>query len=241
MMDDSLPLSSPSPSQENGVTLLELLLILVVIAILMGIGIHRYTGYRERANDALAKEDLKKAYDAATSFFTEHPDARVTKGQLELYGFKESAHVDLQVFNGTSAQLLMGAAHKSGPHTFIVNARGNITEAGGLLTQYTSIGQLGTEGRPPQWYEGKPPAGPDPTLPLLASELLKAYAAALAFFADHPEEVLTQRTLEMYGYVPNGSVNISIMNGTIAGLSLVATPPNPGGQSLEIGPNGTIH
>jgi type IV pilus assembly protein PilA len=229
-------------SREKGITLLELAFILAVIAILAGIAVSQYSTYRGRANDAMAKEDLKKAYDAAATYFTEHPNGKVTKNQLGAYGFMESADVDLQIFNDTAPRLLMGAAHRSpGSHTYLVNAKGNIAQAGNLLTQYTSIGRLGATPVSPEGPGGGQPTSGDLITPQLMSELLGAYAAALAFYADNPGGVLTKSMLEMYGYTPNINVSISIIDGTLAGLSIVATSPAHGGQALEIGPTGAIH
>jgi Tfp pilus assembly protein PilE len=231
-----------TPPRERGFTLLELMFILVVLTILVGIGVTQYTKYREMANDAMAKDDLQKAQKAATLFFMDHPDGRVTKRDLEAYGFTGSANVDLQIFNSTPSGLLIGAAHTfPGSHIFLVNAKGTIDQANSALTSHTSIGRLGLPASSSVEHGGvTPTATPEP--PSSAKlQLTLAYAAALSYFAQNPEGEVTKNTLDIYGYSPATDVNLTVVDGNLGELRIMATSFGSAGQTFFIDSMGNIY
>jgi type II secretory pathway pseudopilin PulG len=231
-----------TPPRERGFTLLELLFILVVITILVGIGVNQYTKYREMANDAMAKDDLQKAQKAATLFFMDHPDGRVTKRDLEAYGFTGSANVDLQIFNSTPSGLLIGSAHTfPGSHIFLVNGKGTIDQANSALTSNTSIGRLGVSMGSSGEHGGITPPATNESSSLTKLQLEMAYAAALSYFAQNPEGEVTKNALNLYGYSSTTDVNLTIADGTLRGLTMMATSFESTGQTYLIDSTGRIY
>jgi type II secretory pathway pseudopilin PulG len=230
-------------SQKNGLTLIELMFILIIITILVSIGVNQFSIYKTGANDAVAKNDLKNAHKAAMGYFMEHPAGRVTKKELETYGFMESAKVNLQIFNGTSPGLLIGAANISpDSRIFIVDVNGNIIQPSRSLTQCTSIGQLGSPHVPPGEPAGNTSNPTNSELsPLAQMELQLAYGAALSYFFHNPDGVVSKSILEIYGYSPNNNVNLTIADGSLQSLRMLATSFDSGGQTLLIDSAGSIY
>jgi prepilin-type N-terminal cleavage/methylation domain-containing protein len=63
-----MPTADTSRVDEDGFTLVELLVVLVVIAILVAIAVGFQTGARERANDATAKSNIRTAMPAIEAY-----------------------------------------------------------------------------------------------------------------------------------------------------------------------------
>jgi type IV pilus assembly protein PilA len=66
---------------EDGFTLIELMVVVLIIAILLAIAIPTFLGARERANDRAAQSSLRNAVTAAKTLFTDsqdYEDATVT-------------------------------------------------------------------------------------------------------------------------------------------------------------------
>jgi len=56
----------------DGFTLVELLVVLVIIGILLTIAVGSYLGFRNRAADAAAKQELRAALPSIYAYSTEH-------------------------------------------------------------------------------------------------------------------------------------------------------------------------
>ncbi|GIU87929.1 MAG: hypothetical protein KatS3mg009_2444 [Acidimicrobiia bacterium] len=70
--------------REEGFTLIELMVVVLIIAILIAIAIPTFLGARERAQDSAAKSDLRNALAAAKVFYTDTEDySAVTAADLE--------------------------------------------------------------------------------------------------------------------------------------------------------------
>ena len=68
---------------EEGFTLIELMVVVLIIAILLAIAIPTFLGARERANDRAAQSSLRNALTAAKTLFTDSQDYSVaTAGSL---------------------------------------------------------------------------------------------------------------------------------------------------------------
>lgn len=60
--------------REEGFTLIELMVVVLIIAILIAIAIPTFLGARERAQDSAAKSDLRNALAAAKVYYTDTED-----------------------------------------------------------------------------------------------------------------------------------------------------------------------
>jgi len=72
------------------------------------------------------------------------------------------------------------------------------------------------------------------------SSLKNAYDAAQAFYIDSPSGTVTGAILQNYGYTPGANVNVNVVDGSLAGLSMTASYNQPGSQTYSIDNIGTI-
>jgi prepilin-type N-terminal cleavage/methylation domain-containing protein len=72
------------------------------------------------------------------------------------------------------------------------------------------------------------------------SALKNAYDAAQAFYAESPGGALTTATLQNYGYSPEAYVNLTVLDGSMLGLSMTASYNQPGAQTYTINSIGSI-
>jgi prepilin-type N-terminal cleavage/methylation domain-containing protein len=69
---------------ERGFTLVELIIVMIVVAVLIVIALSSYRGYRERANDVAAKENVYNALPAVSAYYVEHESyAGMTLAELK--------------------------------------------------------------------------------------------------------------------------------------------------------------
>jgi prepilin-type N-terminal cleavage/methylation domain-containing protein len=228
--------------KEKGFTLTELLFVLGIIVILLAIAVNIFDTYQTAAREAIAQDDLKKAYKAAQAFWTENPiQGTVTVGDLAAYGFRTSPNVRFGLLNGTMGGFLLAVAYDiPGSEIFLVNAQGEMGPACAPLVEYAQIGQkLSTDldlDRGGIDYKDKK----EDSVPKAKTELKKAYGAALSYFAYHPDGVIRKDILGQYGYQPNNNVNLAISDGTLSRLSILASSSDSGGETFVINSRGEI-
>jgi len=87
--------------REDGFTLIELMVVVLIIAILVAIAIPTFLGARERAQDKAAQSDLRNALTAAKTHYVEGETYVATAAELE--DIEPSLAYDAAVANATSS------------------------------------------------------------------------------------------------------------------------------------------
>jgi type IV pilus assembly protein PilA len=59
-------------ASEQGFTAIELLVVIIILGILMAIAVPSYLGFRDRASNNAAKENLREALPAAQAYYTDN-------------------------------------------------------------------------------------------------------------------------------------------------------------------------
>jgi type IV pilus assembly protein PilA len=135
---------------EDGFTLIELMVVVLIIAILLAIAIPTFLGARERANDRGAQSSLRNGLTAAKTLFTDNQNySTASKAALEgvepSLTFQAAASTDFKIvsFAANAAGTEFGAAalSKSGKCYMIKDASG----AGGGTTYGTHTTCTGTQ------------------------------------------------------------------------------------------------
>jgi prepilin-type N-terminal cleavage/methylation domain-containing protein len=75
--------------RQGGFTLIELMVVVMIIAILIGIAIPAFLGARRRAQDAAAKSNIRNALSSATAIFSDNQEYQDTTTTVGLLGDEE--------------------------------------------------------------------------------------------------------------------------------------------------------
>jgi prepilin-type N-terminal cleavage/methylation domain-containing protein len=241
--------------REKGFTLLEISSVLSIIGILAAIATFNYSGYKKKASDTVAQEDLRQAYSSAVNYFTDNPSGILALADLKNSGFSASPNVKVMIINGRLSDLLLISSYNvSGSQIYVASRQGMIqpgasSQSSGEPNQ-GSGGGSSTSGGP----QNSNPPGNTPQQQSLATnqdivrlcnqatlmDLQEAYRAAQAYLVRNSGEAVTKDLLMAYGYIPNENINLVIINGTSSDLSMSAIFNFPGTADIMIDPSG-IH
>ena len=99
---------------EQGFTLLELMVVVAVLGILMAIAIQQFSLYRSRATDAAMRSDLKNAALAMESYYGEFLDYPASVNALRLVGYRNTNGVTLTINVSSPSSFTLNAATPNG-------------------------------------------------------------------------------------------------------------------------------
>jgi prepilin-type N-terminal cleavage/methylation domain-containing protein len=106
------PCGRARPAGRRGVTLIEILIVLVVVAVLAAIAVPRYQAMKDRALSASLRADLIALRSAQEGYFAEHRQYARSLAELEFHPTTPGAHIEL-----TTSNPLMGwTASASAPY-----------------------------------------------------------------------------------------------------------------------------
>ena len=99
---------------EQGFTLLELIVVVAILGILMAIAIQQFSLYRSRATDAAMRSDLKNAALAMESYYGEFLDYPASVNALRLVGYRNTNGVTLTINVSSPSSFTLNAATPNG-------------------------------------------------------------------------------------------------------------------------------
>jgi len=100
--------------RNDGFTLVEILIVIVIIGLLAAIAIPQFITYRNQAIDAQLKSDLKNAAVAIESYFTKKSVYPASLTEIEGYGFHPTDGVTLTLTIVTPSNYSITAAKPGG-------------------------------------------------------------------------------------------------------------------------------
>jgi len=111
---------------EEGFTLIELMIVIAIIGILAAIAIPQFSAYRTRSFNAAAAADIRNAATAQEAYFVDNQAYSPASATLEgaVYGLYLSENVTLTVTAATTSGYTMTASHSSGDATWTLSGPG---------------------------------------------------------------------------------------------------------------------
>ena len=122
-------------NEQDGFTLIELMVVVLIIAILIAIAIPTFLGLRERAQNRAAQSDLRNALTAAKTFYTDNETYSGFDGVGDGEGIEPSltwndgatvkGQVSVHVFAGDTDDVLLTGRSASDDYFCIADDDGN--------------------------------------------------------------------------------------------------------------------
>ena len=109
--------------EERGVTMIELLVVLIIIGLLAAIAIAAFANQQDKAHDADAKTHARSAQTAMESYFVDHKSyAGVTRADLEEEQTSLRDATNLTIVTATSNEYeIRASSNSTNPVTFSVH------------------------------------------------------------------------------------------------------------------------
>ena len=121
------PFDTKRPLQrQKGLTLVELLALILILGIMAGISITILFGSRQRAHIKSLESDLSRAYKTSLAYYIDHPDGPVDLAVLAANGFSPSNNVQITVVDGGQDTLRITATHPDVIGVYEVDKAGRV-------------------------------------------------------------------------------------------------------------------
>ncbi len=122
--------------RQDGFTLIELAVAMLIIAIVAVIAVPQFSQYRDRANDANVQSNLRSVFLACKDFWTFNNSTNsclLTTLSNNTYGYTPSDTVEISIDsdeNNTEYDFVAAASHSSSSNVFVIDHRGIVSYVG---------------------------------------------------------------------------------------------------------------
>ena len=115
--------------EQEGFTLIELMIVIAIIGILAAIAIPQFSAYRKRAYNSAAQSDLKNFATAQEAYFVDEQTYCNTESTLvNSFGAFTSENVTVTIGGADADSYNMTAYHSSGDVTYTIKGPGGVID-----------------------------------------------------------------------------------------------------------------